>query len=54
MILSALPRHYEAISLYQASGFKLDDRPREPGNSDDAVLMKLDLGGPESAPKSEE
>ncbi len=49
MVLSALPRHYEAISLYQASGFKLDDRVRKPGNSEDAVLMKLDLGDPESA-----
>jgi ribosomal protein S18 acetylase RimI-like enzyme len=49
MILSALPRHYEAISLYQASGFKFDERARELGNSNDAVLMKLDLGGPGSA-----
>ena len=43
MTLSALPRHHEALSLYYSSGFELDDRPREAGNSDNAVLMKLDL-----------
>jgi hypothetical protein len=46
MTLSALPRHHEALSLYRSCGFELDDREREAGNSDNAVLMKtyLDAG----------
>jgi hypothetical protein len=50
MALSALPRHYEAISLYRALDFEFDDRPREPGNSDEAMLMKLDPGDPDNGP----
>ncbi len=48
MVLSALPRHYEALPLYRSCGFELDDRESEAGNSDNAVLMKLNLdAGPE-------
>lgn len=43
MTLSALPRHDEALSLYRSCGFVLDDRERRAGNSDNAVLMKIDL-----------
>ena len=43
MTLSALPRHHEALSLYRSCGFFLDKRRREAGNSDNAVLMKVDL-----------
>jgi GNAT superfamily N-acetyltransferase len=43
MVLSALPRHHEAISLYQSFGFRLDDRPRGADNAENAVLMRLDL-----------
>ena len=43
MVLSALPRHHEALALYHSVGFQIDDRPREAGNSDNAILMKLDL-----------
>ena len=43
MTLSALPRHHEALSLYRSCGFVLDEREREIGNSDNAVLMKIDL-----------
>jgi GNAT superfamily N-acetyltransferase len=43
IILSALPRHHEAITLYRSLGFNDDDRPKGPGNSDKAILMKLDL-----------
>ena len=43
MTLSALPRHHEALSLYRSCGFRLDGRPREPGNADNAILMRLDL-----------
>jgi GNAT superfamily N-acetyltransferase len=45
MTLSALPRHHEALSLYRSTGFRNDQRERDPGNSDNAVLMKLDLSG---------
>ena len=41
--LSALPRHHEAMTLYRSLGFIDDDRPKEPGNSDNAILMKLEL-----------
>ncbi|MCB4456601.1 GNAT family N-acetyltransferase [Leisingera sp. McT4-56] len=44
MTLSALPRHHEALSLYRSCGFKPDDRKRDAGNSDNAVLMAIDLG----------
>ncbi|MCL5779340.1 GNAT family N-acetyltransferase [Limibaculum sp. FT325] len=44
MTLSALPRHYEALSLYRSCGFKHDDREREAGNSENALLMKIELG----------
>ncbi len=43
MTLSALPRHHEALALYRASGFQLDDRARDAGNSANAVLMKINL-----------
>lgn len=43
MTLSALPRHHEALSLYGACGFILDDRERDAGNSQNAVLMRIDL-----------
>ena len=43
MVLSALPRHHEALALYRAAGFKADERQPEAGNSDNAVLMRLDL-----------
>lgn len=43
MTLSALPRHDEAIALYRSVGFDIDNRPPEPGNSSNAVLMKLAL-----------
>lgn len=43
MVLSALARHYEALPLYRSAGFRLDDRPREAGNSENAILMRLDL-----------
>jgi GNAT superfamily N-acetyltransferase len=43
MTLSALPRHHEALALYTSCGFVRDNRAREPGNSDNAILMKLDL-----------
>ena len=46
MVLSALPRHYEAIPLYRSAGFVDDDSPSGPENSDDAILMKLDLRNP--------
>jgi len=46
MTLSALPRHHEALALYHSVGFHIDDRPREAGNSDNAVLMKLNLKSP--------
>ncbi len=45
MTLSALPRHHEALALYASIGFEHDNRPSEEGNSDNAVLMKLDLAG---------
>lgn len=44
MSLSALPKHHEALPLYRSCGFVLDDRESEAGNSDNAVLMKVDLG----------
>jgi GNAT superfamily N-acetyltransferase len=43
MTLSALPRHHEAIALYRSCGFELDNREREAGNSENAVLMEIDL-----------
>jgi len=43
MTLSALPRHHEAMALYRVSGFEFDDRPREAGNSNNSILMKLAL-----------
>jgi GNAT superfamily N-acetyltransferase len=43
MVLSALPRHHEALSLYRAMEFQPDDRQREAGNSNNAILMRLDL-----------
>ena len=43
MTLSALPRHHEALALYRSCGFELDGRAPEAGNSDAAVLMKIDL-----------
>ncbi|MCT8159789.1 GNAT family N-acetyltransferase [Pseudoruegeria sp. SHC-113] len=43
MTLSALPRHHEALSLYRSCGFELDERQRDAGNSENAVLMKTDL-----------
>ena len=43
MILSALPRHHEALTLYHSCGFVLDDRKRDAGNSSNAILMKVDL-----------
>jgi len=43
MTLSALPRHHEALALYRSCGFRLDNREREAGNSDNAILMKIDL-----------
>ena len=43
MNLSTGPRHHEAIALYRSAGFQLDDRPSDPGNPDNAVLMKIDL-----------
>lgn len=41
--LSVLPRHYEAIPLYRSMGFVEDKRLTDPGYSENAVLMKLDL-----------
>ncbi len=43
MVLSALPRHHEALALYASEGFRMDDRPRDAGTSPEAILMKLDL-----------
>jgi len=43
MVLSALPRHHEALALYRSLGFKNDNRPREAGDSDNSVLMRFDL-----------
>lgn len=43
MVLSALPRHHEALALYRTAGFQLDDRERDPGNSANAILMKIAL-----------
>jgi GNAT superfamily N-acetyltransferase len=43
MTLSALPLHHEALSLYRSCGFLSDDRELGAGNSDNAVLMKIDL-----------
>ena len=43
MILTALPRHREAIPLYQSCGFTMDDRARDTGDSDNSVRMKLKL-----------
>jgi GNAT superfamily N-acetyltransferase len=46
MILNALPRHHEALKLYQSSGFELDDRQGDAGDSDTAILMRMDLESP--------
>lgn len=43
MTLGALPRHHEALALYRSAGFDLDDRPRDAGDSDNVVLMRIDL-----------
>lgn len=43
MILTALPRHHEALPLYRSVGFQLDNRSASAGETDDAVLMRLDL-----------
>ena len=43
MTLSALPKHFEAIPLYTSLGFEIDDRERDAGNSDDAILMRISL-----------
>ncbi len=43
MELSALPRHHEALALYRATGFRPDDRPRDPGDAGNAVMMRLEL-----------
>lgn len=43
MILSALPRHHEALALYRSAGFVEDDRAVEQGNTDKAVFMRLEL-----------
>jgi GNAT superfamily N-acetyltransferase len=43
MVLSALPRHHEAIALYHSEGFEIDNRPGEAENSNNAVLMRTDL-----------
>lgn len=43
MTLSALPRHHEALALYRSCGFEADVRPSEAGNSDNAILMKVEL-----------
>ena len=45
MVLSALPRHHEAMPLYRSMGFVEDDSYREPGNTDVAIVMRRDLGG---------
>ena len=50
MVLSALPRHHEALALYRAAGFEADDRRRDAGDSDNAVLMRLDLTPEASRP----
>jgi len=49
MVLSALPRHHEALALYRSAGFVPDDRDPEAGNTEKAVLMRMDLtqGGPD-------
>ncbi len=43
MILSALPRHHEAIALYKSVGFKMDNRSLDEGGTPVEVRMKLDL-----------
>ena len=43
MVLSALPRHHEALALYRSSGFQLSSKPRKSGSPDNAVHMRLDL-----------
>lgn len=44
MTLSALPRHHEALALYRSTGFRLDEREPEAGNTGNAVLMRIELG----------
>ena len=43
MVLSALPRHHEAIALYRSQGFEIDDLQSEEENSDNSIFMRLDL-----------
>ena len=43
MVLSALARHHEAISLYKSSGFQLRAKPDGSGSPESAVHMTLDL-----------
>jgi GNAT superfamily N-acetyltransferase len=43
MTLSALPKHFEALPLYQSLGFIIDDCIKGEGNTDKAIMMRLDL-----------
>jgi len=43
MILTALPRHHEALAPYRSVGFELDDRESQAGSSESSIPMRMDL-----------
>lgn len=43
MVLSALPRHHEALALYRSIGFVDDEQATKAGDTSNAVPLKLEL-----------
>ncbi|NNF77270.1 MAG: GNAT family N-acetyltransferase [Rhizobiales bacterium] len=43
MVLSVLPRHYEALALYETEGFRPDNWVGEVSDHDNAIHMRVDL-----------